>query len=57
MSKHNLFNDLPNFLDAEFDDTSKMGLGGRIKARPEVKELKESVLGKRHKDIIWLLRD
>lgn len=57
MSKYNLFNDLPNFLDAEFDDTFKISLGGRIKARPEVKELKESVLGtaKWHKDIIWLL--
>lgn len=43
IEQQNLFNDLHNFLDAEFDDISKMSLGRRINATAKVKEWK--VLG------------
>lgn len=43
IEQQNLFNDLHNFLDAEFEDISKMSLGRRINATAKVKEWK--VLG------------
>lgn len=56
IEQQNLGNDLHNFLDAEFDDTSKMSLARRINSRAAV--VVESALGTttRHKETIWPLR-
>lgn len=40
IEQQNLGNSHHNFLDAEFDDTFKMSLGGRINSKAEIEEWK-----------------